>query len=146
MELEQPVGQPNSNTSNKPERKDIKIACFTVNLTVANIFVAFLSIACKVGMNVTLPLWVDSTILTPSGRHSNYGNHTSNGPGHFLTKPIPQWKLSENTSLKSMPTWSYHLGPYHSLSLLERHCFLFGCFNHTSSATQNERFRTCSFS
>jgi hypothetical protein len=85
MELEQPVEQPHSNTSNKQERKDIKIACFTVNLTVANIFFAFLSIACKVGMNVTLPLWVDSTILMPSGRHSNDGNHT-NGPGHFFNQ------------------------------------------------------------
>jgi hypothetical protein len=68
MELE----QPNSNVSHESKRKAVKVICFEVNLTIANVFFAFLSIAGLVGMKVTLPLWVDSTILTSSESHSSY--------------------------------------------------------------------------
>ncbi len=56
------------------QRKTIKFGRFEVNLTVANIFFAFLAIAGQVGQNVSLPLWIDSTILPPSGGQSDHTN------------------------------------------------------------------------
>ena len=65
MELEQRAEeqQPDGNTSNTTEKKGVKIAGFAISLTAANVFFAFLSITGQVGMKVTIPLWVDSTIL-----------------------------------------------------------------------------------
>ena len=65
--------EPGENTVTEPREKTIKIAGFTVNLTIANIFFAFLSTAGQVGIKVTLPLWIDSTISA----------HESNGKGNF---------------------------------------------------------------
>ncbi|CAB3996560.1 Hypothetical predicted protein [Paramuricea clavata] len=93
MELE----EPNSNVPQKPKGKAVTIACLQVNLTIANVFFAFLSIAGQVGMKVTLPLWIDSTILTPSGRHSSYdiqANATGNlsNPTNSSTGDIGMYK------------------------------------------------------
>ena len=67
------------------QRKTIKFGRFEVSLTVANIFFAFLAIAGQVGQNVSLPLWIDSTMSPPSGEkanHTNLANHTnSSGNG-----------------------------------------------------------------
>ena len=76
MELEQQGGQPNDTIAQTPQKNVVKIAGFAVHPTIANIFFAFLSITGQVGMKVTLPLWVDSTILTDSERQSNYANQT----------------------------------------------------------------------
>lgn len=56
------------------KRKTIKFGRFEVSLTVANLFFAFLAIAGQVGQNVSLPLWIDSTIVTPYGDHLNDTN------------------------------------------------------------------------
>jgi hypothetical protein len=77
MELEQPVEERNRNVTQTPVKKALKFACCVVNLTIANIFFAFLSVTGQVGMKVTLPLWVDSTILAHSGRLSNHVNQTN---------------------------------------------------------------------
>ena len=76
MELEQQGGQPNEKIPQTPKKRAVRIAGFAVHPTIANIFFAFLSITGQVGMKVTLPLWVDSTILTDSERHLHYANQT----------------------------------------------------------------------
>jgi hypothetical protein len=84
MELE----QPNSNASHESKKKSVKVAGFEVNLTIANVLFSFLSIAGQIGMKVTLPLWVDSTIQTPSERHSSHAIQ-ANATGNLSNKTNP---------------------------------------------------------
>ena len=59
------------------KRKTLRFGRFEVSLTVANIFFAFLAVAGQVGVNVSLPLWIDSTISSASGGAANNTNSTS---------------------------------------------------------------------
>lgn len=77
MEIQEPnSNKTNDNVLQKPNKKSVKIVCFSVNTSVANIFFAILSISGQVGMKVSLPLWIDSTLLTRSERLSN-GSRTN---------------------------------------------------------------------
>ena len=58
----------------KEKRKTLRFGRFEVSLTVANIFFAFLAVAGQVGQNVSLPLWIDSTISSGSGGTANNTN------------------------------------------------------------------------
>lgn len=72
------------NSLPEEKRKTIGLGPFKVNLILANVFFAFLAVGGEVGQNVTLPLWVDSSIPPPSGHlvHSSF-NHT-NDTGHLM--------------------------------------------------------------
>ena len=62
------------NPSPYRQRKTIKFGRFEVDRTVANLFFALVTVVGQVGVGVTLPLWIDSTILPPSGSHVNHTN------------------------------------------------------------------------
>ena len=76
-------------TSVLSQRQTIKVGRFEVDRTVANLFFAFLAIAGQVGQNVSLPLWIDSTILPSSGGHVNHTNavtgYSTNQSNHTNT-------------------------------------------------------------
>lgn len=66
------------------EKKKLSFGCFKVNLTIANLFFALLGIISRVGINVALPLWIDSqkseeTTTQPNSTCSNStgSNHTN---------------------------------------------------------------------
>ncbi|XP_028395878.1 uncharacterized protein LOC114519903 [Dendronephthya gigantea] len=70
------------------QRKTLKFGRFEVSLTVANIFFAFLAISGQVGQNVSLPLWIDSTMLPPSVGYTNHStNHTNSSSGSREYRP-----------------------------------------------------------
>ena len=81
------------NTSPYRQPKTIKFGRFEVDRTVANIFFALVTVVGQAGVGVTLPLWIDSTILPPSGGHvnntnavtgysTNQSNHTNTSTGN----------------------------------------------------------------
>ena len=70
------MGEPPINSQSYKQHKTLRFGRFEVSLTVANIFFAFLAIVGQVGVSVTLPLWVDSTVLPASGENTNHKNAT----------------------------------------------------------------------
>ena len=62
---------------NKEKSKTLRFGRLEVSVTVANIFFAFLAVAGQVGVNVSLPLWIDSTISSASGGLANNTNSIS---------------------------------------------------------------------
>ena len=60
------------NSATYRQHKTLKFGRFEVSLKVANIFFAFLAIAGQVGQNVSMPLWIDSTVLPSSGGKTNH--------------------------------------------------------------------------
>ena len=66
------VGVVNSSHSSQREKKKVRFGLFEVDLFLANIIFACLTIAGQVGQNVSLPLWIDST----SHGSSSTGNRT----------------------------------------------------------------------
>lgn len=66
------------NSSTYKQQKTLKFGRFEVSTRVANIFFAFLAIAGQVGQNVSLPLWIDSTVIPASGGSTNHKNATTN--------------------------------------------------------------------
>ena len=73
--------QESSAVNPSPDRqsKTIKFRRFEVDRTVVNLFFALVFVFGQVGANVTLPLWIDSTILPPSGTHVNHTNAVTAG-------------------------------------------------------------------
>ena len=60
------------NSATYRQHKTLKFGRFEVSLTVANIFFAILTITGEVGQNVSLPLWIDSTVLPSSGGKTSH--------------------------------------------------------------------------
>ena len=58
--------------------KTIKFGRFEVSLTIANIFFAFLAVVGQVCQTISLPLWIDSTILPSSYGHTNHSTNNTN--------------------------------------------------------------------
>ena len=63
-----------TNSPTYRQHKTLKFGRFEVSLTVANIFFAFLTITGQVGVTVSLPLWIDSTVLPSSGGKTNHNS------------------------------------------------------------------------
>ena len=70
------MDEPYINSQSYKQHKTLEFGRFEINLTIANIFFAFLAIVGQVGQKVTLPLWVDSTVLPASGGNTNHKNAT----------------------------------------------------------------------
>lgn len=80
------------------KRNRIKIACVEVNIIVANVFFAFLSIVGQVGQNVSLPLWIDSTISS-HGTQPNKTQRNYSATGFDQKSGIrPYFTYSSNSS------------------------------------------------
>lgn len=80
------------------KRNRIKIACVEVNIIVANVFFSFLSIVGQVGQNVSLPLWIDSTISS-HGTQPNKTQRNYSATGFGQKSGIrPYFTYSSNSS------------------------------------------------